>query len=142
MAHIAAQLTYWIDHMTIENITNPGVDPIDGDWITIHHPSGAIERKTYYAPVEPEPAPTTYKVLTKLQAIEVLMSIGGMTPAEMVTAREDPNLKFEWMVWEFAGTADVTRNSPNTAAVLAALMREEYITQTEVDAIMTNWPTE
>ena len=86
--------------------------------------------------------PTVYKILTKLQAISVLMTEGGMTPAELVTAREDANLKFYWMVWEFAGTDDVNRNSPNTAAVLAALRDNGYITQAELDAIMTNWPTE
>ena len=89
------------------------------------------------------PAPAaSYKILTKLQAINVLMTEGGMTPAELVTAREDANLKFYWMVWEFAGTDDVNRNSPNTAAVLAALRDNSYITQAELDAIMANWPTE
>ena len=87
-------------------------------------------------------APTVYKILTKLQAIQVLMTEGGMTPAELVIAREDANLKFYWMVWEFAGTDDVNRNSPNTAAVLAALRDNGYITQAELDAIMANWPTE
>jgi len=87
-------------------------------------------------------APTIYKILTKLQAIERLMTDGGMTPTELVTAREDPNLKFYWMVWEFAGTDDVNRNSPDTAAVLAALQDNGYITQAELDAIMANWPTE
>jgi hypothetical protein len=87
-------------------------------------------------------SPTVYKILTKLQAINVLMTQGGMTPAELVTAREDANLKFYWMVWEFAGTDDVNRDSPNTAAVLAALRDNGYITQGELDAIMANWPTE
>ena len=136
-----AQLTYWIKAM-IENLTNPGVDPVDGDRIRITHAGGAVEVKEYHAPVDPGPAPTVYKILTKLQAISVLMTEGGMTPAELVTAREDANLKFYWMVWEFAGTDDVNRNSPNTAAVLAALRDNGYITQAELDAIMANWPTE
>jgi hypothetical protein len=128
--------------MNIENLTNPGVAPVDGDRVKITHGSGAIEIKEYRTPVDPGPAPTVYKILTKLQAIQVLMTEGGMTPAELVTAREDPNLKFYWMVWEFAGTDDVNRDSPNTAAVLAALRDNGYITQGELDAIMANWPTE
>ena len=89
------------------------------------------------------PAPAaSYKILTKLQAIERLMVDGGMTPAELVTAKADANLAFYWMIWEFAGTDDVNRVSPNTAAVLAALRDNSYITQTELDAIMANWPTE
>ena len=89
------------------------------------------------------PAPAaSYKILTKLQAIERLMVDGGMTPAELVTAKADANLAFYWMIWEFAGTDDVNRASPNTAAVLAALRDNSYITQAELDAIMANWPTE
>ena len=89
----------------------------------------------------PVPA-ASYKILTKLQAIERLMTDGGMTPAELVTAKADANLAFYWMIWEFAGTDDVNRASPNTAAVLAALRDNGYITQAELDAIMANWPTE
>ena len=89
------------------------------------------------------PAPaTSYKILTKLQAISLLMTEGGMTLPELVIAREDANLKGYWMIWEFAGTDDVNRASPNTAAVLAALRDNSYITQAELDAIMANWPTE
>jgi len=39
----------------IGNLTNPGADPVDGDKIRITYPSGAIEIKTYYAPVDPDP---------------------------------------------------------------------------------------
>lgn len=89
------------------------------------------------------PAPAaSYKILTKLQAISLLMTDGGMTLPELVTAREDANLKGYWMIWEFAGTDDVNRASPNTAAVLAALRDNSYITQAELDAIMANWPTQ
>lgn len=45
--------------MQIINITNPGVAPVDGDWVEYHHDSGSIERKEYHpiaapsAPVDP-----------------------------------------------------------------------------------------
>lgn len=38
--------------MQIENLTNPGVDPVEGDLIQIVHPSGATETKHYWEPVE------------------------------------------------------------------------------------------
>lgn len=136
-----AQLTYWIKPM-IENLTNPGVDPVDGNLVRKIYPNGTTVVEEYHTPVDPGPAPTVYKILTKLQAIERLMVDGGMTPAELVTAKADPNLAFYWMIWEFAGTDDVNRASPNTAAVLAALRDNSYITQAELDAIMANWPTE
>lgn len=39
--------------MKIENLTNPGQAPVDGDRIRIIHDNGAIEEYTFYAPVEP-----------------------------------------------------------------------------------------
>ena len=135
------QPTYWINPM-IENLTNPGVDPVDGDRIRITHAGGAVEVKEYHAPVDPGPAPTVYKILTKLEAYTLLMVHGGMTKAEIVAANNDPELAFEWLLWAAAKTDDINRNSPNTAAVLAALRDNGYITQGELDAIMANWPTE
>ena len=87
-------------------------------------------------------APTVYKILTKLEAYTLLMVHGGMTKAEIVAANNDPELAFEWLLWAAAKTDDINRNSPNTAAVLAALRDNGYITQGELDAIMANWPTE
>ncbi len=43
--------------MTTENLTNPGVDPVDGDLIRITHANGSTEEKRYVAPVPPSPAP-------------------------------------------------------------------------------------
>lgn len=43
--------------ITIENLTNPGADPVDGDMIQITHQSGAIERRRHWhAAPPPEPA--------------------------------------------------------------------------------------
>lgn len=37
--------------MIIYNLTNPGVDPVDGDFIRIVYPSGVVEEKHFYTPV-------------------------------------------------------------------------------------------
>jgi hypothetical protein len=45
----------------IENLTNPGADPVDGDRIKITHGNGAVEIKEYHAPVDPDPRPPSTK---------------------------------------------------------------------------------
>ena len=51
--------------MTTENLTHPGVDPVDGDLIRITYANGSTEEKQYWSPVVVPPAPV--RVLTKLQ---------------------------------------------------------------------------
>ena len=41
--------------MQTENLTHPGVDPVDGDEIQITYPNGAVVKQHYFAPVTPEP---------------------------------------------------------------------------------------
>lgn len=41
--------------MNISNLTNPGVDPVDGDLIRIEYANGAVEEKHYVAQVPPPP---------------------------------------------------------------------------------------
>ena len=44
--------------MNVINLTNPGVDPIDGDFIRIEHDNGSAEEKYFYTPVPvPDPVP-------------------------------------------------------------------------------------
>ena len=41
--------------MTIENISNPGEDPVEGDWIRITYPSGGYTEKQFHeTPVIPQ----------------------------------------------------------------------------------------
>ena len=35
--------------MRVFNITNPGVEPVNGDFIRITYPNGNIEEKYFYA---------------------------------------------------------------------------------------------
>lgn len=136
--------------MLIRNLTNPteadanSLDAIpdawDGDFIEIQHNSGMIERKHYAAPV---PLPTTYKALTKLQAMALLKKFGNIDDARELQMRKDANLELFWMRWrDDVPTSDINRDSPLTAATLGALVATGYITQAQSDAIMANWPTE
>lgn len=44
--------------MTIENLTHPGLDPVDGDFIKITHENGMIESKHFWAAAESDPEPS------------------------------------------------------------------------------------
>ncbi len=58
--------------MNITNLTNPGVDPVDGDLVRITYPNGATEKKQYWAPVDP-PSPTRRDViLSRLSEIDAI----------------------------------------------------------------------
>lgn len=43
--------------MILNNLTNPGVAPVDGDWVEYVYGNGAREQKAYFAPLEPEEPP-------------------------------------------------------------------------------------
>lgn len=129
--------------MTIENLTNPGVDPVDGDRIRITHASGAIEVKEYHAPVDPSPAPTVYKILTKQEALDLIIEYGQMGQAAELAFMRDPNLELFWLKWDRAVPyADINRSSPKVPLFLGAVVATGHITQAQADAIMSNWPTE
>lgn len=38
--------------MNIVNVTNPGQEPVTGDWVEYHYDNGNIVKKTYHEPVE------------------------------------------------------------------------------------------
>lgn len=72
--------------MMIENLTNPGAEPVDGDMIQITHPSGAVERKPYWAPV-PSPEPAMHLAITALTCTDpqALIQSGEVTCAAGAT---------------------------------------------------------
>lgn len=58
--------------MKIENLTNPGVDPVDGDLIRITYPNGSTEEKYYWTPYV-NPAPGRKEViLARLVEIDTI----------------------------------------------------------------------
>ena len=38
--------------MKISNLTNPGQDPVSGDFVQYEYPDGTIVKKNYYKPIE------------------------------------------------------------------------------------------
>ncbi|MCC0033751.1 MAG: hypothetical protein H6887_00635 [Hoeflea sp.] len=106
--------------MSIENLTNPGAEPVEGDWIAITRPSGGVERKQYVAPA---PAPTTYKVINKARYFLMVRGVSQMTNAEFAAYETDPHAD---MITVRALMNTVTtdidiNNSDNMDAVVEAL---------------------
>ncbi len=88
--------------MEIINVTNPGQSPIDGDWVEYHYDNGAIECKTYHAPVIITPTLPEVKA-TKITAIRahfeaIIASVkSDAAPYEIDTWDTQ---RAEYMAWE------------------------------------------
>lgn len=109
--------------MTIENLTSPGVDPVDGDLVRITHGNGAVEVKQYFTPAPPSPpGPPPLLPLTRRQLRLALLSIG--VTAEDVEAHiadiADPIERAAAMIeWEDA--THYKRDHPLVADVATAM---------------------
>jgi hypothetical protein len=76
--------------MSVENLTNPGEDPVDGDRIRVTYPNGATETKEYRAPVvsaPPLPFTATSAPLINRRAIKLLKQ--GKTNAALRLLNKD-----------------------------------------------------
>ena len=101
----------------IANLTNPGADPIDGDMMEYRYLSGSIERKAYYAPVEPEPyvAPVPSAV-SMAQARLALLAAGYLSTIDaFIAAMPGAQGTAARIEWEYSG--QVQRNRPLVAAM-------------------------
>lgn len=77
---------------TIENLTNPGQNPVDGDSIRITLPSGATITKLYWTPLPDEPMPVVNRV-TKLAFLELF------TPSEFTDILTAAKTNVEVEMW-------------------------------------------
>ena len=82
-------------------------------------------------------APTKPALLTKLGFIELCQSAGGMTDAQLITARNDPNFGALWIKLELA--TDVNKGNPATLAGLTGLNAAGYLPK-GVNAVLSAWP--
>ena len=92
-------------------------------------------------PEDPKPAPT-YRTITKLQAIDMILAHSGMTDAQHLAFRKDQNLELFWMRWrDDVPTDGIRRDSPLTSQTIAAIVATGHMTQEQADALMAAWPT-
>lgn len=66
--------------MIVDNLTNPGVAPVDGDQIRIVYANGATEQKQYWSPPAPV-APPPVRILQKIDYLK------RMTQTERIAIR-------------------------------------------------------
>ena len=109
--------------MMIENLTSPGVDPVDGDLVRITHGNGAIEVKQYFTPAPPSPPePPSLAPLTRRQLRLGLLSI-GVTAEDVeaqITAITDP-VDRAWAIIEWEDATHYKRDHPLVTGVAAAM---------------------
>ncbi|WP_312222561.1 hypothetical protein [Rhizobium rhizoryzae] len=74
--------------MQIENLTKPGVAPVDGDLVRITHDSGTVETKQFWTPVarvDPPPAEPVDDISDR-QFFQALAVRGDITETEALDA--------------------------------------------------------
>lgn len=104
--------------MTIENLTNPGQPPVDGDFIRIEYDNGSSEEKFFYTPaVTPDPAPTPVRTLTKLQYMN---RFTDDELAGIYTAAKS-NVAVEIWLEKFKLASEVNLDDASTVAGLQAM---------------------
>lgn len=119
--------------MQIDNLTNPGVDPVDGDLVLVTHDNGATEQKTWYAPVAPV---LTLDESSPLDAATIV--VDRMTAAEVGAAMAAPQLApfiFKLQI-AAAHQRQVLRTNLDVVAGFAAMVQLGVITQDRSDAIL------
>lgn len=137
--------------MIITNIDNPEYTPVNsidtipdswsGDIILIDYNNRRTERKQYHLPVAPVAPAVEYQPLNKIEVIELLRTVSGMTDAEELTFRKDPNLELFWLKWNNDVPQTIHQDHPLTSGVLDAVVATGHITVDDKTNILASWPT-
>ena len=137
--------------MIIINIDNPEYTPVNsidtipdswgGDLILVDRGNGRTEQKQYHVPVAPVAPAIEYQPLNKIEVIELLRTVSGMTDAEELTLRKDPNLELFWLKWNNDVPQAIHQDHPLTSGVLDALVATGHITADDKKNILASWPT-
>lgn len=132
----------------IKNITNPDTTPVntldevpstwEGDTIEITSARGVI-RKQYHIPVIETVAPT-YRPLTKLEAMALVISVTGMDTAKELAFRKDPNMELFWLKWRDEIPDDINRKHPMVDVFLSQIVTAGHMTEVQKAALYAAWP--
>jgi hypothetical protein len=116
---------------------------VPGGVMSIVNGAWVINDQTAYDAYEVPTPDLNYKIITKQQALDMVVEYGEMDQAAELAFMKDPNLELFWLKWDRAVPyADINRNSPKVPEFLGAVVATGHITQAQADAIMANWPTE
>ncbi len=110
--------------MIIENLSNPGADPKNGDLIEYTYPSGTKERKTFFK-IVPDIEPEPERVLTRYEFMCLF------TSAEMIgiMAASDSDPAVRLFLKQLDNVENVKFSDKNTMASLAYLVSKGLITE-------------
>lgn len=137
--HIPDPLPDWAENveafLAIQCPTQTGFIQVADDNV-----NGAVKQEdgTYLNPSIQEP-PSKFKVLSKLEFIELAQMAGGMTDDMLVAAQDDPALRVLWIKFDHCDILQYEH--PLVAPGLDALVVTGYMPNGR-DAVMTNWPKE
>lgn len=123
--------------MNIENLTNPGEQPVHGDVVRITHASGAIEEKQFIDLPYEAPSPPVARIDTPL-------FIMRFTPQERVAMRqaakadnEYASLIEDWLaILNDPRLAYVELGDPNLVAAMGMMVSLGLLTQERADIVM------
>ena len=84
--------------------------------------------------------PAEHQPLNKIEVIELLRTVSGMTDAEELTFRKDPNLELFWLKWNNDVPQTIHQDHPLTSGVLDAVVAAGHITADDKTNILASWP--
>lgn len=103
---------------TVENLTNPGNEPADGDLIRINHGRTVIE-KVYHAPAVGEPEPVYLENFNSKQLLAALLEI--MTSDQALTALQVPAIAAQLNLLQLR-TRPILITEPGYQSAIAGLV--------------------
>jgi hypothetical protein len=121
---------------SVENLTNPGSEPQDGDRIKVTHTSGATEIKQYNTPRPPSPTAIGLRDFTNL-----LRDAAGLTKADVLAIKQSSNTDILYVLDAFSAGVSFTPDMQDMADALDALETDGHLTSTQRQAVVDNWPT-
>ncbi|WEJ60244.1 hypothetical protein [Devosia sp. FJ2-5-3] len=95
-----------------------------------------------YLGEQPEPeAYPSYRSIDKVEAMGLIRAVTGMSAAEELAFRDDPNLALFWRIWREDVGNVIWRDHPLTAQILDAIEAAGYLGTAQRQAVLDNWPT-
>jgi len=84
-------------------------------------------------PTDPVPVP-----LTRIQFVELAMTVASLTPEAFMAAKQDPALAFFWELFDLSGT--VERDHPFTQMGAAQWVASGHMTEDQKNSLFAQWP--
>jgi hypothetical protein len=90
--------------------------------------------------IAPMPPPPSFRSIDKVEAMGLIRAVTGMNQTEELAFRDDPNLALFWRIWREDVGNTINRDHPMTAQILDAVEGAGYLSPTQRQALLDNWP--